>query len=94
MWDLDNREESGLQRCGGSKESQSEQFGRSSIRILEGLKEDGWLEYKQTGPEQVGNRGGWHRPDHKGLVFQVIIPCLILILRVEDSWQILSRKVL
>lgn len=47
MWDLDNREESGLQRCGGSKESQSEQFGRSSIRILEGLKEDGWLEYKQ-----------------------------------------------
>lgn len=41
MWDLDSREQSGLQRCGGSKESQSVQFGRSSIRILEGLKEDG-----------------------------------------------------
>lgn len=60
MWDLDNREESGLQRYGGSKESQSEQFGRSSIRILEGLKED----------------GGWHTNREDQNRWEVEVVCI------------------
>lgn len=39
IWDLGGTEESGLQRHGGSEESQCKELGRNSARVLEGLKE-------------------------------------------------------
>lgn len=45
VWDLDDMEELGLQRCGGSEESQC----RSSAGIQVGFW---WLEYKQ-------DKNGW-----------------------------------